>query len=957
MSKLSDLAKQGIFYQPLGDQKPQEEDGDFMRGVKKAAYQIPQTIGGAAGLIGDMTGADGLRDYGMQMYQNNEDKIQAITKDSDSLTNVLDGDGSALSWAKNAAGYTAGQAVTALATGGVGGFIGKQLAKQGIKAAIARGAESAVGSEAAAAAAQQAISRGTKMGAGSALFGSNLTQEAGSIYPDALQQAQEDGRVLTAADKARIVGSAFAAAGVDTAMDGVIAHKVLAGGRKEGESILRAAVREVPGMAAKEAATEGVQTGIERYGARQDMTSADAIRDYVDSMGVGAMGGGMGGGISVLHAQKVADTGPMSRAANIAIDDQILQLTHDPQPLISFPDGSVGHKQDMEAYLTQFTDPEERLAKRRELMGRDPATGKRIQPEEAPAPEPAPFVDNASIEKQNVDAWAARHKGVTLDHAQALMDAPGAKGMDLMIVPHPKGSGYTVVPSKWLTLDSQAKYAALQKGDEGRLAAPDANAPSGVLRVDSEGGIAPETNAEQSRTKAAQREQASAAAEEAQRRIDLGTPVPNGTKATPKPIPPAPPLKTIMTLSGKPYLSKVAATRALNASYSETHEVSKAPDGPGFVLTPKPAALAAAEVAPSSLAPPVDELDTAAHEAATSPHNDLPEPTQGQKDAGNYRKGHIDLHGLDITIENPAGSNRSGTDRGGKAWSQTMSNHYGYIRRTEGADGDHVDAFIGPNPSSDRAFVVDQIHPHDGSFDEHKVILGANSLDEARKIYAANYAKGWKGGKNVAETSVEGFKAWLKDGDTTKPFAPQIDQQAASGAPEPTAGSTQPAPVDATTKEANADDRTAAAPAASEVVPAGSVPTEAQAVAAKPARAPDWREATAKKEAKLQEQLATANANAAARKAAKEAKNAPEAEQTPPTGNSDVIPSGNEVADERDTGADIPQAFFKKVKVQHEVWIEDEKQFVEQEVPAHKALASVREDIANLTALLKCMKG
>ena len=163
------------------------------------------------------------------------------------------------------------------------------------------------------------------------------------------------------------------------------------------------------------------------------------------------------------------------------------------------------------------------------------------------------------------------------------------------------------------------------------------------------------------------------------------------------------------------------------------------------------------------------DIDAIANEAATSPANDLPEPTQAMKDAGNYRKGHLRLHGLDIAIENPRGSIRRGTDKGGKAWETEMAAHYGYVKRTTGADGDAVDVFIGDKPESDKVFVIDQYHP-DGTFDEHKAVMGAGSMLEAKSLYRRNYQKGWKVGPTTA-MSVDEFKAWLKDGDTSKPLS------------------------------------------------------------------------------------------------------------------------------------------------------------------------------------------
>lgn len=179
----------------------------------------------------------------------------------------------------------------------------------------------------------------------------------------------------------------------------------------------------------------------------------------------------------------------------------------------------------------------------------------------------------------------------------------------------------------------------------------------------------------------------------------------------------------------------------------------------------------AAPAAPAVLDTAPTALDEAAHEAATSPHNDLPEPTEAQKEAGNYKLGRATLHGLDLSIENPAGSTRRGTDRDGTAWETTMQHHYGYLRGTVGADKDHIDAFIGPHQDSTKVFVIDQVHPDNRQFDEHKVMLGFNSLEEAQAAYQSNYAADWTGADQISATDIDGFKAWLQSGKTGKPFA------------------------------------------------------------------------------------------------------------------------------------------------------------------------------------------
>lgn len=162
------------------------------------------------------------------------------------------------------------------------------------------------------------------------------------------------------------------------------------------------------------------------------------------------------------------------------------------------------------------------------------------------------------------------------------------------------------------------------------------------------------------------------------------------------------------------------------------------------------------------------DLDNAAHAAATSIQNDLPEPTQAQIEAGNYKKGHIKVHGLDIAVENPRGSERRGTDPDGKEWAHTMSDHYGYIKKTTGADNEHIDTYVGRNPESEQIFVVDQIDQKTGGFDEHKVMMGFNSQEDAVQAYSSNFDKGWKVGP-VRAMNKDEFKSWLKDGDTKKP--------------------------------------------------------------------------------------------------------------------------------------------------------------------------------------------
>jgi hypothetical protein len=146
-------------------------------------------------------------------------------------------------------------------------------------------------------------------------------------------------------------------------------------------------------------------------------------------------------------------------------------------------------------------------------------------------------------------------------------------------------------------------------------------------------------------------------------------------------------------------------------------------------------------------------------------------PTEGQKQAGNYAKKHISFQGIPITIENEMGSTRSGRDRDGKVWSCKLPADYGYIKRTEGADGDHVDAYVGPQKSSRLVVLVNQRDHHSKRFDEHKALLGYSS----EKAALADYCKAFSDGKgpdrvqSVEVMSVDAFKNWLKSGKTIKP--------------------------------------------------------------------------------------------------------------------------------------------------------------------------------------------
>lgn len=179
-------------------------------------------------------------------------------------------------------------------------------------------------------------------------------------------------------------------------------------------------------------------------------------------------------------------------------------------------------------------------------------------------------------------------------------------------------------------------------------------------------------------------------------------------------------------------------------------------------------------------------------------------PTEGQKKAGNYAKGHLTLDGYNISIEQPKGSIRRGVDAAGRAWEQEMHNTYGYIRGTEGVDGDHIDVFLSDDPTQGNVFVIDQVNK-DGSFDEHKVMYGFPDAESARAAYLSNYEEGWQGLGTITEVSKDEFKKWVESSHRkTKPFSEYKSVKPDGAQAEQRQPGSAGAPADTTDEEAMA---------------------------------------------------------------------------------------------------------------------------------------------------------
>jgi ATP-dependent protease ClpP protease subunit len=150
-----------------------------------------------------------------------------------------------------------------------------------------------------------------------------------------------------------------------------------------------------------------------------------------------------------------------------------------------------------------------------------------------------------------------------------------------------------------------------------------------------------------------------------------------------------------------------------------------------------------------------EELERAERQTETN-------PTKLQKESGNYPKGKVKLNGIALVIENPKGSVRSGVDSSGEEWECTMVHTYGFIEGTVGSDKDEIDVFIGPLVDDfSNVFLVNQITPSTGLFDEHKVLLGFNTIEEAKAAYLSSYTPGWKGLGSIKQLSLSEFTGWL----------------------------------------------------------------------------------------------------------------------------------------------------------------------------------------------------
>ena len=754
----------GISSAPTETQKPASESGDTSRGFTTALESTPALLKGAvgfAGAVGEKTFGEGgaftaLKKYGLEGYQKDMEKIGERAKETDDVTKAWDrakqGDiGALVDWAQYGIGYLGGNVVETAATallgsavgsltagpagtvaGGVGGAVGKEATKGFVKnlveGMVAKEAARLAEKEGLQTATEQITKEATKsvargIGSTAALVGSGILKETGSIYGEAVEQA--GGKDLDAGDLARVFGSGVVAGMSEAVLDRLgldaITGKIkIPGGGRVGSAFVGGAV----GVGA-EGGQELFQTAVERFGAAKALTGEDAINEYINAFALGGLGGGtIGAAVGAFRGGK-SDKSRLDDILKAAEKD----LTSD--------DGR------QELFDSMLSDP--KMAEILKANGIESGDDPRFQGVVVRAIQTQKLL--ADLEPPSAEEQAAKTAARQADVEAAFADAPADTAETQTTATNSAGFVEEPVNQVQAQIDAvrEGRKNAAVLGEE-EAKAITADGVQSVRVLDPETGAYSVVFSNNAATlKGAQKLVNDKGFKPAMGEI-LEYAEPNKTSSPGEPA--------------------VVVQQKDEQTGQILKEEAVTPGNEGSVTT-VPGTTATTTTVDAAIQQRIDE---AANQAATSPTNDLPPPTEGQKKAGNYKKGNVKVLGLDISVENPRGSERSGTDASGKAWKVGMAHHYGYVKGSKGNDKDQVDVFIGPNPKSNKVFVVDQINP-DGSFDEHKAMLGFDTIEEARAGYMANYSADWQGLGAISEMPADAFKSWVTDGTKKKPLA------------------------------------------------------------------------------------------------------------------------------------------------------------------------------------------
>lgn len=743
----------------------------FKQDVRRGVDSVENLGVGLAALGADIVGADDTADDLLARYIQNEEESAARNPAVIGTYKNIESLGDAGRYAVEAIGENLPMFVPSLVSGGVGTIAARKVAERGVVNFIESQVAKGVARDVAEKQAAQLVVRRATAGAAAGAAASSIGMESGSIYGDTFAETGQ---------KAPGLALAFGVpAGLLDAIEPVYALRHVAGPAVDelAGGIIKRLGREVGTQFLLEAGTEGLQTMLEEapksISTGQPYWTADLLDRVIDAGLKGGIGGGvMGAGTAALAGPgRPAPADPAIDRASVDAFSPAGESAVRPSPRDVLPQPAQ-----MEAAAPGETPaPAEPL----EAAEDTPAPAGPLGRALARAPMPAPIADTADVPvpldanataqpmtlvtqgteypvqfigRTDDAVWVKTEGGEELQIPHADIDA----GLVQLVQPGEAAPAAASEAVEQVAPDAQKtdNIKALAPASEGAAVDPPATgaenaqveAPAAVEHVDPETG--------EIRSGASTAEQPSRVARPV---AEADAPLPDS--------------ETDLRLRLK-YLRDQART---NNGWSkpllaEKKRVESAIDAIK--------AKATEQTAPA----PAGTIEQAAAEAATSPLNDRPEPTEAQKDAGNYKKGHASIDGLDVSIENPAGTSRR------PEW-PPLKHSYGYVKRSEGADGDHVDVFLGPKADdpANPVFIVDQVNK-DGSFDEHKVMVGFADKGAARRGYLANYEKGWTGLGDITEMPFADFKEWVKDPARTN--APAGKRLASSRNAEPTAPQT-----------------------------------------------------------------------------------------------------------------------------------------------------------------------
>lgn len=872
----------------------------ILKGVVGLAGATAEKAFGEGGI------STGVKNWGLKGFTDGMEKLQPLQKDTDELTTAWsrakDGDlGALIDWAQYGLGYAVGQGGEALAVALLGGVAGaaaapaaapitaaggaitglvakgavKETATALIRKAVLKEANLLMGASAGKLTAEQAVQQATKaitkdIGSTSALLAFGGAQELGSIYPEAEAEALKKGEALTGGDLARVWATGIAAGGLEGLTD-KLALKAFAGKVKipGADTRLGNAALQGLGGAALEGFTEAAQTGIERVGAGQEVLSPEGQRDIINSAGLGALGGGaIGGGIGALRGpERARSDAAFHRIAEAQTADEAIaafEQTYIPP----VPPAGL----DSEGALARLERENQRTEKGMRDFSETPprpfTPAAQLPPEFRPVEQTEPSAEVIPDEPFGDRLISIRQHLADNRTRQQIRETLGPEALnDAMYYAHaadsPKLPGKTsdrmlqlaeTIVSRAVLRPVPNRTETVLIGEQQPIApGPQvqgiATPPESVIEVSPEGVATPQVRA--------------------------GVMVDQGRVVPPEPMPVAEPLalpepapyRTPVTPEEKAAAFQRAEADRANAVASQAAEipVQAQQQNARAAAVERAAAMEAPTAMQLALqragAGRVKEIEAAANEAATSPTNDRPEPTDAQLSAGNYAKGHVRINGLDVSIETPKGAPRRSKAGDANPWVvPSMPASYGYIRGTKASDGDHVDLFIGDKGENGRFWVINQNHPGTGRFDEPKVITGVDSAEEAQAIYKASFADNFGDkvfGSISGEFTPQALKARLpsmsrpkpvtggsktmkeraaamsaratgaqpvssvQPKSETAPASPVVEQDSSAPSQQP---DSEPEPVDAPEPAAKATADEAVAPAASVQQPAADVP-------------------------------------------------------------------------------------------------------------------------------------